>query len=153
MYMPHHTCLGVDPTTHELAAVKVFDRSTKPAVVGAKLLKEADCMARVNHPHVVRLLDVLAEPSSSPVNTAPATNDNTNTTDAASGTGGITSVDAADAATSSSDVPPPAPPGTVLGDSPPPAPPDTLLEVLHTSFLTAVYCTLHLYPSCSRSAM
>jgi hypothetical protein len=147
----------VDPTTHELAAVKVFDRSTKPAVVGAKLLKEADCMARVNHPHVVRLLDVLAEPSSSPVNTASATNEDTNntsTTDAASGTGGTTAADASDiTATSSSEVPPPAPPSTAIGDSPPPAPPDTLLEVLHTSFLTAVFCTLHLYPSCSRSAM
>jgi serine/threonine protein kinase len=124
--------LGVDPTTHELAAVKVFDRSTKPAVVGAKLLKEADCMARVNHPHVVRLLDVLAEPSSSPVSTTSATDD----TATGTSTGGITSLESIDTATVS-EVPPPGPTSTVIGDSPPPAPPDTLLEVLDTSVLTA----------------
>jgi serine/threonine protein kinase len=129
--------LGVDPTTHELAAVKVFDRSTKPAVVGAKLLKEADCMARVNHPHVVRLLDVLAEPSSSPIAADTAGDTAASTTTA---TGVTATIDTTDAtAVGSGEVPPPGPPSNVIGDSPPPAPPDTLLEVRNTRFLHCAY--------------
>ena len=52
---------AVDTHTGVKSAVKVFDRRIKPAVVGSKLLKEADCMRKIDHPHVLHLLDVIME--------------------------------------------------------------------------------------------